>query len=236
MGRIKACIAQSLAVKSNFNGSVCALPVSVGQPYHETEKMLATVELVNKYFAKCVIIVCDSLQRHNTMLYCDDNESIAYEKAVIIGTQWLERNANIFKQLKIPYELVRWDKWYKNEKFHVYLEKIEELVRVNADFAMIVDDCANIFVKQHLAYYGTKIFSKPTEEILRICKNYLKEEATVLLMWSHYENYGFLAYAGSHNGVITSVYQYFIKQNGGKSKLVPLKIKFKKKSSDNIVS
>src|SRR4051794_20109605 len=46
----------------------CVLEISVGQPYHECDKLAAAVEWVNAHagdpFASCVVLVGDSLQRH----------------------------------------------------------------------------------------------------------------------------------------------------------------------------
>ena len=46
----------------------CLLGVSVGQAYHEGEKFSAAIDLLNQTFSQCLILVCDSLQRHTLML------------------------------------------------------------------------------------------------------------------------------------------------------------------------
>ena len=47
-----------------MQGSSCIVYISIGQPYHEKEKFLATMDLVNRTFSACHIVVCDTLQRH----------------------------------------------------------------------------------------------------------------------------------------------------------------------------
>ena len=227
--RIKACFARSSSVKNDFEGTICALPISVGQPYHEAGKMLATAGLINKYFSKCIIVVCDSLQRHNAALYGNQDAASAYEEALKAGESWLKRNAKMFEQIAIPIELVRWNNWYKSEKYPLYLEKIEEMLRTDNNFSAILNNYANAFVEQHLAHYDEKIFSESIEKVIATCKNYLKEEAAVLCMWHDEGKYDFLAYPGNNNGVMVYVYDH-LKQSGTKNKLVSLKVKFKKTS------
>ena len=224
--KIKATFAQISSFKNRLKGT-CALPISVGQPYHEAEKMYATVELINKYFSKCVFIVCDSLQRYTLMLYGNLSEMGAYKEAFKDGATWIERNQKTFQQLDIPYDIVRWDNWYKSDRFDSYLMKIDNLLSIDYNFKNILDSCANDFIEQHFSCYNENIFSMNRQSALILCENYLKEEAAVLLMWQE-EDYSFLAYPGSNNEVMANVRSYFFSKEEELSKLLYLKIKFKK--------
>lgn len=50
----------------DFTGKRCVLAVSVGQEYHEEQKLSSTVHLINKSgFSRVKVVVADTLQRHN---------------------------------------------------------------------------------------------------------------------------------------------------------------------------
>lgn len=224
MPKVKAVFSKSSTIKGFVKDKTCALPISVGQPYHESIKLFATIELINKYFAKCIVIVCDSLQRHN--VYYMEKESTAYNEAIEAGTRWIERNTTFLQQLRIPYKIIRWDEWRKSDLFPIYLKKIEDLYSVDDHFIEMVNTCATSFVDKHLLHYDQTVFSQPIEKAKEICKNYLKEEAAVLLMWYDQKICDFIAYPGNNNLVIQTIYEYFINNNKN-NKLISLRIKFK---------
>ena len=54
--------------KADMVDSDCILHISVGQEYHEGEKLIATMDLINETFRSCTIMLCDTLQRHTLKL------------------------------------------------------------------------------------------------------------------------------------------------------------------------
>jgi len=86
------------------------LQISVGQEYHEGEKLDATLKWVSENFGKVIICVNDTLQRHNhNFLGADTMRS--YEKAEEDGRQWIERNINTIRTHNIKHEIIRWEFW-----------------------------------------------------------------------------------------------------------------------------
>lgn len=92
----------------------CRQHISVGQPYHEGEKLKATFEWAAKRFTKHVIVVADTLQRHNM----DGNA----QQAKRYGDEWLQRNRDLLGILGSP-EIIRWDDLIGSPDFTTYLEK-----------------------------------------------------------------------------------------------------------------
>ncbi len=51
-----------------FDQAHCLLTISVGQEVHEGEPFAATVALVRQQFARCTLLIDDTLQRHTLAL------------------------------------------------------------------------------------------------------------------------------------------------------------------------
>ena len=166
-----------------FCNASCGLPISVGQPYHEGGKFEATISLINKYFSKCVILLCDSLQRHTMMIYGNYSEDTAYEKAISEGDLWLARNKDRYAGLSMPLEIHRWDRWHKSANYVYYNNIIEGLYKENMEFRNAVYCCAKKFVNHHMQLYGKEILLPRYDEAIKLCTSYLKEESSILLMW-----------------------------------------------------
>jgi len=73
----------------------------VGQATHEEELFAITLDLVNKSFASCTLLVDDSLQRHNMAINTTKDANFFYEIAVKEGDLWLERNRKYYDGLTI---------------------------------------------------------------------------------------------------------------------------------------
>ncbi|MCK4608240.1 MAG: tRNA-dependent cyclodipeptide synthase [Gammaproteobacteria bacterium] len=231
--RIKAKFYKISQFKEKFQDASCVLPISLGQPYHEAEKMAATIELINKHFSSCTIIICDSLQRYTAMIYSEITESMAHKKLLNSGNEWLTRNKRAIENIQVKYDIKRWDYWYKSKSFLNHLDVIINLYKQDQVFQQKTDHCVEKFVNKNLSYYNENIFSKNYEKACDLCRQYLYEEAAVLLMWQE-ERYNFVAYPGNNNSVIEETYDKFISQATEDPLLVLLKLKFKKtgKSSD----
>ena len=70
--------------------SSCTLGISVGQPYHESDKFAATVEWAARHFEHIRVDVSDTLQRHRLI-----GEGVPAEKAARAslreGDRWIAR-------------------------------------------------------------------------------------------------------------------------------------------------
>jgi len=119
--------------------STCRLLVSVGRPYHEEEKLDATINWINQNFEKSVICVGDIAHRHNYVA-----EGFSPEEAKAIsehdGDLWLQRNKGKLQNLDIPYNVIRWEHWLQHEDFPGRLEKLNRLFKENPFFEAAIHD------------------------------------------------------------------------------------------------
>ena len=120
---------KSYDLSNKFNS--CILTISVGQNVHEGEKFKATLNLINKNFKKCTIGVCDTLQRHSIAMLAGLEGDVLYEIAKKDGDQWIDRNIEYCKKyLAIPFEIIRWDNWLRDEKYKLYREQVIYMILI----------------------------------------------------------------------------------------------------------
>lgn len=134
--------------KIDLKGKKCILPISVGQPYHEGKKFEATLDLVNKTFSECVILVCDTLQRYSTAILEKKSPEQIMDFSKHEGIKWVKRNKRYVDKLKIPYELSTWDEWLNHSKFKEYFHNINKLYNSNKDYADILDKNVRDYVER----------------------------------------------------------------------------------------
>ena len=65
-----------IADRKKFINSSCILPVSVGKKFHEAEKFEATLQLINRTFKHCSIMIDDTIQRYTLSLSDDSNDDV----------------------------------------------------------------------------------------------------------------------------------------------------------------
>lgn len=114
------------------------LQISVGQDYHEGEKLLATLEWVNGRFEKVIICVNDTLQRHN-FEFDGHAPDQAYEQSLAAGQEWIARNQGMIDQLN-DYEIIRWEEWRADPAYEHGLGVMRRLYAENSGFRKEVDD------------------------------------------------------------------------------------------------
>ncbi|MEU8309838.1 tRNA-dependent cyclodipeptide synthase [Actinomadura sp. NPDC048955] len=111
----------------------CRLPISVGQAYHEADKLDATIDWVNRHagqpFQRCTVVVADTLHRHN------HRGADARGRAREAGDSWLARNRHLLAGLVIPYRIVRWDALLQHSSFPALHAQIQHLAEAGGDFA-----------------------------------------------------------------------------------------------------
>ena len=109
--------------KESFSNKKALLAISVGQPYHENGKLMATINLLNKHaFEQCDIVVGDTLQRYN--YYGKMSEKEALSHCYQQGEDWLKRNGSSLAKLKIPHSIIRWNELLAHENYEKYKNKI----------------------------------------------------------------------------------------------------------------
>lgn len=117
---------------------ISRLQISVGQPYHEGEKLTATLDWVNDRFDKNIICVNDTLQRHNFEFQGHSPED-AFNISQQAGREWIERNYSAITSLE-NYEVVRWESWRQDPSYEYGLEVMNRLYRDKESFREEVDE------------------------------------------------------------------------------------------------
>ncbi|MFX5656367.1 hypothetical protein ABTE24_19540, partial [Acinetobacter baumannii] len=79
----------------------------------------------------CIILVSDSLHRINISFIEKCSIVEAQRKALLMGTEWIQRNENIIAKLVVPFEIHRWDDWRANLKYEESFNSINELYKNN---------------------------------------------------------------------------------------------------------
>lgn len=194
--------------KLKFNHSHCLVTISVGQEVHENEKFLTTIHLINNAFKKCTICVDDSLQRYSMGLYYGSNTEDFYQQSIIEGTKWLERNSRTLRCLKIPHDIIHWDKWLMHKHFLTTRQKIVECYSNNADYKKSIDHSIEEFLtrfQRRLEYSQSFDY----EHGFNICREYLFEECAALCLWKD-EGYDFEVYPSKRNSAMAETHKRFI--------------------------
>ncbi|GAA0390038.1 hypothetical protein Acor_46630 [Acrocarpospora corrugata] len=118
----------------------CHLLISVGQPYHEGEKLAAIVDWVNGRFRKCHVTVADTLYRHNLGALDGIGPELAHETAAQHGRAWARRNRPILVRLAMPVTLRRWDDWLTHPGYPAARAAVDRFLTVEPRFAALVDE------------------------------------------------------------------------------------------------
>lgn len=166
------------------------IQVSVGQPYHEGEKLRATLEWAAARF-KCVRIwVNDTLQRHTMMYEHGYDADEARTAARQAGQEWLERNAALLAAVP-QLEILRWDSMLNDTDFRYMHFLTAQFYKNNAEFRESLDaSILNIWSRR----YGTVTVAGQAESedeafhrFAGFSRAYLLEEIAVFSMVSHRE-------------------------------------------------
>ncbi|MEU5438526.1 tRNA-dependent cyclodipeptide synthase [Streptomyces sp. NPDC020719] len=178
-GRTKANFGEA-AKQLTLAGTRAVLLVSVGQRYHEGDKLRATVELVNRSgFAHLTIAVADTLQRTN---YLGISPEDAYAKALREGDEWLERNDKTLGQLSVPHEVLRWDEALEDPDYAGFRQRVEHAYENDPRYRQAVDATIGKFVDR----LTLRDPGADTELAFRRCREYLIEECPIIMpMWAH---------------------------------------------------
>lgn len=190
----------------NIEGKKCVLPISVGQPYHEGEKLLATINLINKsQLAHCTIVIADSLQKHNLI-----NDPHPYETSMLLGDNWLERNKNILDTLTISHQIIRWDPWLKHNKYAEYRCAIEKEYISNPNYRHAFDESIHQFIQRKSAR-NEEIRHTSHQILYNSGLQYFLEECVVIVcMWEE-GGYDYVMYPQVRPSALSMTYKIFSK-------------------------
>lgn len=166
---------------------IARLQVSVGQDYHEGEKMSATADWCTPRFDRVMVCVNDTLQRFNMMFEEDLSEQDAYLKSQQQGREWVDRNIDKFAGVG-HLEVKRWESWKKDTHFGDTLKSVKQLYEANSEFQTAIDDnIVNIWDRR--GKVNPSLYNESRrDEFNDLSRKYLLEEIAVFsLMYEQQE-------------------------------------------------
>lgn len=208
--------------KKRFPYSKCLFLISVGQHYHERNKLKAALKCMNKHFKEVIIVLGDTIQRYTHAAYQNKTDAELLYFAEGEGDKWLERNADIIKEsLTNPYKLFRWEHYRQHSKILHYFSMIENAYQsLDPEYQIAFEKDTKDFLQR--AGRGELSLSSNSVEL---CLQYLKEECTCMCLWTE-ENCEFLAYPYGINNVFRATYKKFIEgPHNGIMREIPYGIK-----------
>lgn len=210
--------------KATFKNSQCLLTISVGQETHEGELFDITIELINKSFASCIILVDDSLQRHTMALNSNKDANYFYEVAIKEGDLWLERNKQYYNKLTIPSKILRWNKWLHHTNFQTQQTVIKKLIETDLTYKAAFEHSIKKFIEKYYERLANpENFDK--ERAWQLSLDFVIEECTVLCLWTELECH-FEVYPSLRNEAMDETHKRFVLPNHP-NLLHPVGIKFK---------
>jgi len=187
--------------------TACVLTISVGQPNHEGDKLLATILAANKNFSSCIIMVCDSLQRHTMSIDANLSFKTLHADSNKLGAEWIERNLPAIHHFKIPYKISQWDDWLAHNDFIVKQDLITALYKNDLLFRKSIDETVAEFVSRKAKHTTFNI-----NVARKYSCDYLLEECAVMLLLADC-GYAFEIYPSQRNAAMSYVYQAIIAVN-----------------------
>ncbi|MCC2626020.1 MAG: hypothetical protein K0R14_1893 [Burkholderiales bacterium] len=198
----------SLEQKAQFADSACLLTISVGQEMHEGELFKLTIDLINKSFKSCIILVDDSLQRYTMALNSDKSPDDYYNLAILEGRNWLQRNKQYYDSLTIPYKILHWDQWLKHDNFKQHNNMIREAIKTDPAYKAKFDKVVENFVdKSRKRSSPDSNFNISRAKQLSMA--YLTEECAALCLWTSL-NCQFEVYPGPRNEAMSATHKKFV--------------------------
>ncbi|MCK4608261.1 MAG: tRNA-dependent cyclodipeptide synthase, partial [Gammaproteobacteria bacterium] len=197
--------------KAELANSDCILHVSVGQQYHEGDKFLATMDLINETFNSCTIILCDTLQRHSLRIMNPDlTDAEARKEALRLGDEWLERNQLAYKYLKINSKVMRWDDWLHHKDYNKYYQEVVNAYKNNQSYRDAIHATINNFLTRRKT---SNSLGFSYEEAFETSETYILEECPILIpLWAE-TKCQFVIYPRFRTSAMRATYDYFLGEN-----------------------
>jgi hypothetical protein len=202
--------------KNNCFSKNIVLPISVGEAYHEGEKLQASLRMIENRFPKVDILLGDTSQRHNI-----STNVKAHQITKVQGDDWLKRNNNIFKKLKIPFSIIRWDDCLQWPTYQRWFEIVNKRLETDSIYYSAFQQDIDKFQKRNI---------KQLQNLVDFNSNnlsYLIEENAAILSLFIDKKYDYILYPSRMPKSVYMSLEIFCKTQS----LRHLKIYFKKKKN-----
>lgn len=179
--------------------TVLWMPISVGQPYHESDILCGVLNLLIKHFINIPlvnIVIADTAQRYSLAIKNKKTPEAMRNQAIKEGNKWEETHKDLIEKKFQKNEVIfqRWDEWTSHELYKEARKEIDDLYsKKDLGFYSAIEEDVLNFEKRY-SNRENIIFSDLEREYSREC---LKEECAVLIVWSKaliHPNYACLFY------------------------------------------
>jgi len=129
--------------------SVARLQISVGNPKHTGDKFFALAEWAAARFDRVILIVSDTLQRHNIAVEYGISLDEAYQVSVLAGQRWLKENKAALDNFAPGQGRVTlWDDWMAHAYYAETLKEIRQLYGTSLAVRQAVNEKAESFCQR----------------------------------------------------------------------------------------
>lgn len=173
------------------------LEISVGQEYHEGNKLKTATEWARQNFERAVLIVGDTVQGYNIASSKGLDLQTAFDMARVKGDEWLERNREAIEGL----EITRWDDWLAHPHYAANHQAVLSLYESNKTFLQHIDQTIEVFRERR------QPANEDGERFTALSRQFLLEE-TAVFATAYKDLGGISAYPGS----FLETWQIFINQ------------------------
>lgn len=156
---------------------VARFQISVGQPYHEGDKLEASLAWAGHRFGRIHVCVNDTLQRYNHMHQNGLSENQAFDLCRKHGDGWIIRNQSLLSSSP-NVEIHRWEDWRNRPDYQTAHSQIRALFDQNPEFRGAVDQSVRAFWNRRRKNNSLADATK-FAEFYRYSRDYLLEEAAV---------------------------------------------------------
>jgi hypothetical protein len=227
-GQLKVAFKCPSIFKENFEKANCSLTISVGQPNHEGEKLVATLRAINKSFKNCTIMVCDTLQRHTDRIFFPNLDDLAaYIESKKAGDLWLKQNKVYLEVLDAVPRISRWDNWLYHPLFEQQKARMLHAYEQDPGFKKAMQKTIDEFATRLINRLGED--PHILERVYEHSFNYLIEECAIQQIWI-LESYNFEIYPSERNAILDYTYRKYVQPNHP-TLLRPVALKFKRRGS-----
>lgn len=181
--------------------SLCRMEISIGQAYHEGEKLKLAMNWARNNYERTVILLGDTQQRFNIAFHDNLEINQALEVAYQRGQEWVNRNKSVIGDT----EIVSWNYFLNHHKFISAKKAVFNLLETNSVFRTNLDEAVSDFYKR------SSVPEHDRKRFMDASRQYLIEETAGLAI-AYKEYPGFSAYPGS----FFDMWGYFIGKDAPK--------------------
>ena len=208
--------------KSPYKENSLIIGISVGSEKFEGTLFLALIKSINELFelgkvTDCKFHLADTLQRYNYMIDGKTSERDAFLMSQKAGDEWITRHIEILTCLKLPYKIIRWNKWLNSgEQFIEAFSRVSSLADNLAFEAAILNSIAEFSSRFKKRYENLKMNNPINDEALqKSCRSYLLEECAIIMkLWPIYKKNvcQYLLYPGKMTEALSRTYEDVVEQ------------------------